>query len=90
MLVCHCPPGTYYYVRKAVVILFPAYVLCCMFDVLEPPRPLVEHAWDDARTALGWGPKVFSAPELLAKGVGPRPMLRWECCTDQTDHHLDD
>ena len=62
--------------RKAVVILFPAYVLCCMFEVLEPPRPLVEHAWDDARTALGWGPKVFSASELLKKGVGPRPMLR--------------
>lgn len=56
-----------------------------MFDVLEPPRPLVEHAWDDARTALGWGPKVFSASELLAKGVGPRPMLR---CTDPTDRDL--
>lgn len=68
--------GTYYYVRKAVVILFPAYILCCMFEVLEPPRPMAEHAWDAVMEALGNGPRVYSADELKAKGVGARPMLR--------------
>ncbi|CAN0228257.1 unnamed protein product [Pylaiella littoralis] len=73
-----CPvqlTGKYYYIRKAVVILFPAYILCCMFEVLEPPRPLMEHAWDAVIEALGKGPRIFSAAELEAKGVGPRPML---------------
>ncbi|CAM9540360.1 unnamed protein product [Ectocarpus sp. 12 AP-2014] len=67
--------GTYYYVRKAVVILFPAYILCCMFGVLEPPRPMAEHTWDAAMLALGRGPRIFSAAELKAKGSGSRPML---------------
>lgn len=59
------------------MILFPAYVLCCMFEVLEPPRPMMEHTWDAAMEALGKGPRVFSAAELKAKGMGARPMLRW-------------
>lgn len=63
--------------RKAVVILFPAYILCCMFEVLDPPRPMVENAWDSLMQALGNGPRVFSAAELKAKGVGARPMLRY-------------
>eukprot|EP00752_Nemacystus_decipiens_P002723 g2542.t1 len=67
--------GTYYYVRKAVVILFPAYVLCCMFEVLDPPRPMMENARDSLMQALGHGPRVFSPAELKANGVGPRPML---------------
>ncbi|CAM9693545.1 unnamed protein product [Scytosiphon promiscuus] len=67
--------GTYYYVRKAVVILFPAYILCCMFEVLDPPRPMAENAWDAAMKALGKGPRVFSADELKARGVGSRPLL---------------
>lgn len=69
--------GAYYYARKAVVILFPAYVLCCMFEVLDPPRPMMENAWDSLMQALGDGPRVFSAAELKAKGVGSRPMLRF-------------
>lgn len=71
------PAGTYYYVRKAVVILFPAYVLCCMFEVLDPPRPMMENAWDALVHRLGDGPRVFSAAELKAKGAGSRPMLRF-------------
>lgn len=63
--------------RKAVVILFPAYILCCMFEVLDPPRPMIENAWDALMLALGNGPRVFSAAELKAKGVGSRPMLRF-------------
>lgn len=69
-------PGTYYWVRKAVVILFPAYVLCCMFEVLEPPKPLIKHAWYDAVELLGGGPRVFSAADLKEEGGGRRPMLR--------------
>lgn len=71
------PSGLYYWVRKAVVILLPAYVLCCMFDVLETPRPLIRHAYDDARLAMGFGPRIFSADELAKEGVGRKPLLRW-------------
>ncbi|CAM9765486.1 unnamed protein product [Ascophyllum nodosum] len=67
--------GVYYWVRKAVVILFPAYILCCMFGVLDPPKPLVQNAWNDVRMALGQGPRIFTAAELKAEGRGVRPML---------------
>lgn len=67
----------YYWVRKAVVILLPAYVLCVMFEVLEPPKPLVRHTWDDAMMALGRGPRVYTRAELKAEGVGRRPLLRY-------------
>lgn len=70
------PTGTYYWVRKAVVILGPAYILACMFEAMEPPEPLIRHAWDDIILALGKGPRVSSAAELKARGVGRRPELR--------------
>lgn len=62
-----------------MVILFPAYVLCCMFGVLDPPKPLMQNAWNDMMMALGRGPRVFTAAELKAEGRGRRPMLRYLC-----------
>lgn len=70
------PTGTYYYVRKAVVILFPAYILCCMFEVLDPPRPMMENARYSLMEALGYVPRVFSPAELKAEGSGSQRMLR--------------
>eukprot|EP00903_Cladosiphon_okamuranus_P012434 g11649.t1 len=46
-----------------------------MFEVLDPPRPMMENAWYSLTQALGNGPRIFSAAELKAKGVGSRPML---------------
>lgn len=62
--------------RKAVVILVPAYTLSVMFEVLDPPKPLVLHAWDDFRSAMSSGERVYSEGELRMLSSGTRPMLR--------------
>lgn len=68
------------WIRKAAVVLVPAYSLSVMFDVLEPPGLLVRHALDDIRSEfLGTDSRVFSAAELQALSGGKRPMLRCVC-----------
>lgn len=66
------------WIRKAAVILIPAYTLAVMYDVLESPGLLLRHALDDIRTELsGTESRVFSAAELQALSGGKRPMLRY-------------